>query len=42
LVDRLQTVVTRPEAVPDMEKGADADGTIPMKTVMKKVQEWYV
>lgn len=25
-----------------MEKGADADGTIPMKTVMKKVQEWYV
>jgi hypothetical protein len=41
-IDRLQTVVTRPEAVPDMEKGADADGTIPMKTVMKKVQEWYL
>jgi hypothetical protein len=25
-----------------MEKGADADGTIPMKTVMKKMLEWYV
>ena len=38
---RLQKSVTRPEAVPDMEKGADADGTIPMKTVMKKMLEWY-
>ena len=25
-----------------MEKGPDADGTIPMKTVMTKVQEWSV
>ena len=25
-----------------MEKGVDAEGTIPMKTVMKKVQEWLV
>ena len=33
-------MVTRPEAVPDMEKGVDEDGTIPMKTVMKKMQEW--
>ena len=41
-IDRLQKSVTRPEAVPDMEKGADADGTIPMKTVMKKVLEWCV
>ena len=39
---RLQRMVTKPEAVPDMEKGMDADGTIPMKTVMKKVQEWSV
>ena len=38
---RLQKSVTRPEAVPDMEMGADADGTIPMKTVMKKMLEWY-
>jgi heat shock protein beta len=25
-----------------MEKGPDAEGTIPMKTVMTKVQEWTV
>jgi heat shock protein beta len=38
----LERMVTKPEAVPDMEKGPDADGTVPMKTVMKKVKEWTV
>ena len=28
--------------VPDTEKGPDDSGTIPMKTVMKKAQEWSV
>ena len=34
--------VTKPESVPDMEKGPEPDGTIPMKTVMSKVLEWSV
>lgn len=34
--------VSKPEQVPDTEKGPDADGTIPMKTVMQKVNEWTV
>jgi len=36
----LQRTVSKPESVPDMTKGPDADGTIPMKTQMTKVQEW--
>ena len=38
----LQRQVTKPEQVPDTVKGPDADGTIPMKTVMNKVLEWSV
>lgn len=38
----LERVVTKPEAVADMEKGPDETGTIPMKTVMNKVKEWSV
>lgn len=38
----LQREVSRPESVPDMDKGPDESGTIPMKTVMKKVKEWQV
>lgn len=38
----LQRNVTRPEEVPDMEKGPDESGVIPTKTVMKKVLEWTV
>ena len=34
--------VTKPEEVPDTEKGPDENGTIPMKTVMNKVDEWKV
>jgi HSP90 family molecular chaperone len=39
---RLQSLKTRPEAVPDMEKGPDENGVVPTKTVMKKVLEWNV
>jgi len=38
----LQREVTKPEEVPDTDKGPDSDGTIPMKTVMTKSQEWDV
>lgn len=34
--------VSKPESVADTSKPVDADGTIPMKTVMKKVKEWSV
>ena len=34
--------VNRPEQVPDTSKPVEADGTIPMKTEMKKVKEWAV
>jgi heat shock protein beta len=34
--------VTKPEEVPDMSKGPDETGAIPMKTVMQKVPEWSV
>jgi heat shock protein beta len=38
----LQRTVTKPEQVPDTSKGPEADGTIPMKTVMNKSVEWVV
>ena len=38
----LQREVNRPEQVPDTSKPVEADGTIPMKTEMKKVKEWTV
>eukprot|EP01039_Chlorochromonas_danica_P006208 gene6208-6846_t len=38
----LQRNVSRPESVADTSKPVDADGTIPMKTVMKRVLEWQV
>eukprot|EP01038_Epipyxis_sp_PR26KG_P009274 gene9274-12494_t len=38
----LQRSVSRPESVADTSAPPDADGTIPMKTVMKKVIEWQV
>jgi len=38
----VQRETNQPEQVPDTEKGPDADGTIPMKTIMKKVKEWVV
>jgi molecular chaperone HtpG len=38
----LQREVSRPEQVPDTSKPAEADGTIAMKTAMKKVKEWTV
>jgi heat shock protein beta len=38
----LQREVSRPEQVPDTSKPAEEDGTIPMKTSMKKVKEWAV
>ena len=38
----LQRQVTRPEQVPDTSKPPEADGTIPMKTQMNKVNEWMV
>ena len=34
--------MSKPESVPDMEKGPDADGTIPMKTIMNKVNEFTI
>ena len=38
----LQRNVSKPEQVPDLSKGPDADGTIPMKTVTNRVLEWTV
>jgi HSP90 family molecular chaperone len=38
----LQKQVSRPESVADTSAPLEADGTIPMKTVMKKVLEWSV
>ncbi len=38
----LKREVTKPEQVPDTEKGPDEDGTIPMKTTMVKDIEWSV
>eukprot|EP00595_Chromulina_sp_UTEXLB2642_P002669 CAMPEP_0196763398 /NCGR_PEP_ID=MMETSP1095-20130614/4014_1 /TAXON_ID=96789 ORGANISM="Chromulina nebulosa, Strain UTEXLB2642" /NCGR_SAMPLE_ID=MMETSP1095 /ASSEMBLY_ACC=CAM_ASM_000446 /LENGTH=712 /DNA_ID=CAMNT_0042116513 /DNA_START=76 /DNA_END=2214 /DNA_ORIENTATION=- len=38
----LQRNVTRPESIADTDKPVEADGTIPMKTVMNKVLEWEV
>eukprot|EP00607_Mallomonas_marina_P000572 CAMPEP_0182425562 /NCGR_PEP_ID=MMETSP1167-20130531/12008_1 /TAXON_ID=2988 /ORGANISM="Mallomonas Sp, Strain CCMP3275" /LENGTH=692 /DNA_ID=CAMNT_0024606395 /DNA_START=185 /DNA_END=2263 /DNA_ORIENTATION=- len=38
----LQRLVNKPQEVPDMEKGPDENGTIPMKTVMNKEIEWSV
>lgn len=38
----LQRNVNKPMQVPDMEKGPDETGTIPMKTVTNKVTEWQV
>ena len=38
----LQRSVNKPESVPDTTKEPDADGTIPMKTITKKVLEWSV
>lgn len=38
----MQKEVTRPESIPDSSAAPEADGTIPMKTVMKKVNEWSV
>ena len=35
-------LVSKPESVPDMDKGPDADGTIPMKTIMNKVNEFTI
>ena len=34
--------MSKPESVPDMEKGPDADDTIPMKTIMNKVNEFTI
>ena len=42
LLIRLQRNVTQPESVPDTTKEPEADGTIPMKTIMKKVIDWSV
>jgi heat shock protein beta len=38
----LRREVTKPEQVPDMSQEPDESGTIPMKTEMKKVQEFQV
>lgn len=38
----LERVVSRPEQVPDASKPVEADGTVAMKTVMTKKQEWMV
>lgn len=38
----LQRLVTEPMSVPDTSKPAEADGTIPMKTVMNKKLDWQV
>eukprot|EP01042_Synura_sphagnicola_P004123 gene4123-5195_t len=38
----LERVVNKPEQEADMDKPVEEDGTIPMKTVMKKVKEWSV
>lgn len=38
----LQRNVSRPESVPDPSQPVGQDGSIPMKTVMKRVLEWQV
>ena len=38
----LQRLVTKPEQVPDTDAAPAEDGTIPMKTEMKKVEEFSV
>lgn len=38
----LQKTVSRPESVPDTEAEMNADGSYPMKTVVKKVNEWVL
>lgn len=38
----LQRTVNKPESVPDTSKEPEADGTIPMKTVMTKTEEWGI
>lgn len=38
----LQRMVSKPEQEVDTDKPMEEDGTIPMKTVMKKVNEWMV
>jgi molecular chaperone HtpG len=38
----LQRTVSKPESIPDTEAPVEADGTIPMKTIMKKSVEWQV
>lgn len=42
LFDRLQYNVSRPESEPDLEAPPEPDGTIPMKTIMKRFLEWKV
>jgi HSP90 family molecular chaperone len=39
---RLQRTVSKPESVPDPSKPLNADGQMPMKTVMNRVAEWVV
>lgn len=39
---RLQRNVTKPHSVPDTSLPVEEDGTVPMKTVMKKELEWTV
>ena len=34
--------VNRPESIPDTSKPIEEDGTVPMKTVMKKAKEFEV
>ena len=40
--NRLQRNISRPESVPDTTAPLEADGTIPMKTVMKKVRGLFI
>lgn len=40
--NRLQRNVTKPHSVPDTSLQVEEDGTVPMKTVMKKELEWTV
>ena len=37
----LEREVTKPESVPDMSKEPDESGTIPMKTEMRKMKEYF-
>ena len=40
-MQRLQRNVSKPESVPDTLAPLEADGTIPMKTVMNKVSSEF-